>query len=127
VDTPEDVVRAYFAAINDSNVDEIVTLFADDGALMADYYQTATGTAAIRVTYEGAFAAMKMQHELHLDRVLESGDLAVVRIVSTGTVTLLEPGTTTAQNHREIFVLRRSSKGWRITDYMFNSPAAEET
>ena len=58
-----------------------------------------------------------------------SGRLAsseVAQTHSTGTITRLESGTTIKVRYRELFVLRRSSEGWQITDYMFNSPMAAE-
>ena len=121
--TPVEVVHGYFAALNSSDVQGIVALFAEDAVLMADDYSSATGRGEIRAAFEGAFTAMKMQQECHVDHVVERDGIAVVRTHSTGMLTLLGPGTTLDQNHRELYVLRRSTEGWRITDYMFNSPA----
>jgi hypothetical protein len=69
---------------------------------------------------------MRMQRRVQLERVAQADQLAVVRSRSTGTVTLLETGTTIEQENREHYALRRTSNGWRITDDIFNSPAAEQ-
>jgi uncharacterized protein (TIGR02246 family) len=123
MNTPEDVVRGYFAAFNSSDVDGIVALFADDAVVMAHEFETATGTAQIRAAFEGAFARVRIQETIDVDRIVERGELAVAQTHSTGTLTVLESGTTLELSYRELFVLRRLSDGWRITDYMFNSAA----
>ena len=124
MNTPEDVVRAYFAALNSSDVDGIVGLFEDDGVVMADEFETATGSADIRAMYEGTLARVRIRAEVDVDRILEGDELAAAQTHSADTVTQLESGTTINASYREVFVLRRSSDGWRIADYMFNSPAA---
>jgi hypothetical protein len=62
---------------------------------------------------------MRIEGEVEDDGTRERGDVAVVRAHSSGTVTHLQRETTTSVEHRELFVLRRSIDGWRITDYMY--------
>jgi uncharacterized protein (TIGR02246 family) len=123
MNTPEDVVRGYFAAFNSSDVDGIVALFADDAVVMAHEFETAAGSAQIRAAFESALGAC-IEEAIDVDRIVERGELAVAQTHSTGTLTVLESGATIELSYRELFVLRRSSDGWRITDYMFNSAAA---
>jgi len=54
---------------------------------------------------------------------VDGGGLAAVQTQTTGTVKLLASGSTISAVSRELFVLRRSGDGWRITDYMFNRTA----
>jgi len=58
-----------------------------------------------------------------VDGIRKNRDLAVVWSALGGTVRH-QSGPTTIVDHRELFALHRSSEGWRITDYTFNSPAA---
>ena len=60
--------------------------------------------------------------ELHIDRVIEEGDLATAQTHTTGTLTMLEPDTTIELVSRELFVLRKTGSEWRIADYTFNHP-----
>jgi ketosteroid isomerase-like protein len=44
----ESTVRAYFEALNSSDVDAVTALFADDGSLLADEVPAATDLAGAR-------------------------------------------------------------------------------
>ena len=118
--SPEAAVRAYFTALNASDLDGVVAVFADDGSIMADEFPSATGQEQLRRLFAGIFRARSFGRELHIDRVIEEGDLATVQTHTTGTLTMLETGTTAQGLSRELWVLRRAGSGWRIVDYMFN-------
>jgi conserved hypothetical protein len=119
----ESTVRAYFEALNRSDVEGVVSAFADDGTFMADEMEAAIGEDQIRRTFQGAFQARSFQRELHVDEVREGEDMASARTHTTGTITMLADNNVVSVVSRELFVLRKSAEGWRITDYMFNRPA----
>lgn len=88
---------------------------------MADGTPTVTGHDQIRSTYQGAFESICVHFEYVIEKVVEEGNLAIVRAHATGTITMLSTNSTnTAPQHRELFVLRQSDSGWKITDYLFN-------
>lgn len=124
----QQTVRAYFDSFNASDVDGILATFAPDGSIMADEMATVTGPEQIRQIFAGAFGAMRYQFDFAIDRVVIEGTMATVQAHATGTVTTLDTGSTvTAPPHRELFVLRKSAQGWRITDYMFNRAGSPGT
>jgi len=55
MESVESIVRAYFAALNRSDVDGVVALFAEDGSFLPDESPTATGREQIRRAFEGSF------------------------------------------------------------------------
>lgn len=118
--SPEDAVRAYMTALNASDLEGIVAVFAADGSVMADEFPSATGQEQLRRLFAGIFKARSFGRELHVDRVIEEGDLASVQTHTTGTLTMLETNTTIQGPSRELWVLRRDGSGWLIVDYMFN-------
>ena len=118
--SPEDAVRAYMTALNASDLDGLVAVFAGDGSLMADEFPSATGRKQLRRLFAGILEARSFGRELHVDRVIEEGDLASVQTHTMGTLTMLETNTTIQGLSRELWVLRRDGSGWRIVDYMFN-------
>jgi uncharacterized protein (TIGR02246 family) len=121
MNSAENTVRAYFDAFNRSDVDSIVSVFTEDGTVMADGTPTATGHAQIRSTYQGAFESICFHFECVIDKVLEEGKMAIVRAHATGTITMLSTNSTnTSPQHRELFVLRQADASWKITDYIFN-------
>ena len=87
---------------------------------MADEFPSATGQEQLRRLFAGIFKARSFGRELHVDRVIEEGDLASVQTHTTGTLTMLETNTTIQGLSRELWVLRRDGSGWLIVDYMFN-------
>jgi uncharacterized protein (TIGR02246 family) len=120
MNSPEAVVRAYFMALNAGDLDGILSVFADDGSVMADEFPSATGREQLRRLFTGIFTARSFGRELYIDRIIEAGDLAAVQTHTTGTLTILETNTTIEGPSRELWVLRRADSGWLIVDYMFN-------
>jgi uncharacterized protein (TIGR02246 family) len=120
MNSPEAAVRAYFTALNAGDLDGILAVFADDGSVMADEFPSATGQEQLRRLFTAIFKARSFGRELHIDRIVEAGDLAAVQTHTTGTLTMVETNTTIEGLSRELWVLRRADSGWRIVDYMFN-------
>jgi len=120
MNSPEAAVRAYFTALNASDLDGILAVFADDGSIMADEFPSATGREQLHRLFTGIFKARRFGRELHIDRMIEAGDLATVQTHTTGTLTMLDTNTTIQGMSRELWVLRKADSGWRIVDYMFN-------
>lgn len=125
MDSAEAAVRAYFTALNGSDLEGILAAFADDGSVMADGFPSATGQEELRRLFTGIFKALSFGRELHLDRIIEAGDLATAQTHTTGTQTRLETNTTISGLSRELWVLRKTGSGWRIVDYMFNRSERE--
>lgn len=118
---PEGVVAQYFAAFNAGSAADVVALFTDDAVVAADAMPTTVGSAALRATYEGFFATMQVTEQETVDRTSLGDGVAVVRTHSTGTAIDHISGERTQLQLRELFGLRRTPAGWRISDYLFNS------
>ena len=116
---PEDVVHAYFEAFNRADVDDILATFAADATVLADGVPTASNGPALRATYDGFFAAFTVTENVTIDRVERGVDLAVVRAHSSGTITTKSTGQSAALALRELFALRSTAEGWRISEYAF--------
>lgn len=71
MDSPEAAVRAYFTALNGSDVEGAVAGFAEDGSVMADGFPSATGQEELRRLFTGIFTSLSFGRELHLDRITE--------------------------------------------------------
>lgn len=120
MDSVKSAVSAYFDALNSSDVEGLVSVFTEDGALMGHEMETLRGQEQIRRAFQGIFQGVSFQRELHFDEVQESEGTAIARTHSTGTITILANDHVDSPVSRELFVLRKSADGWRITDYMFN-------
>lgn len=120
---PDDVVRRYFDALSASDIDALASLFAKDAVVMHNGCPTATGRESVRSFFHNAFAATSRSADVTIEAVTTDGSMAVVRSHSAGSITVLDPGTSYAQDEREICVLRQTDSGWQITDFIFNSPS----
>jgi uncharacterized protein (TIGR02246 family) len=118
----ESTIRAYFEALNGSDVDGILGVFDEEGTFMMDEAETVAGHDELRRAFQGAFGARAFERELHVDEIREADDLASARTHTTGTITLLPSNDVLSVGGRELFVLRRADDGWRITDAMLNRP-----
>jgi ketosteroid isomerase-like protein len=120
MNSPESAIRADFTTLNSSDVDEIVAVFADDGSVMANEFPSATGLEQLQRMFTGIFMAMSFKRELHVDRIIEEGNLATAQTHTTGTLTMLDTNITISGISRELWVLRKTGSQWGVVDYMFN-------
>ncbi|HEB59219.1 MAG TPA: SgcJ/EcaC family oxidoreductase [Gammaproteobacteria bacterium] len=115
------VIKAYEKALNASDVEAVLGVYAPDGVFMPSGKPTATGTAGVREAYRGVFRALDLDVVFHFEDIVQRGDLAFVRTTSSGKIVILGKGP--IENHtRELFVLRKVDGEWKISRYMFNEP-----
>ena len=110
----------YETALNTSDVDAVLELYAPDGVFMPSSAPTAEGAAQVRATYEFVFSTIQLAIRFSVDEVVIHGDLAFARTGSKGTVTILADGTSGPEENRELFVLEKHRGEWKIARYMFN-------
>ena len=111
--TPEQVLKSIVDGINTGNLDALMPLYEPDAAFATQPGSLAHGLPGVRSSL-AAFIAMKGTLDLHVTRVLEARDLALVVGVwsFTGTGPDGEPVKLTGRNAD---VLRRQSDGsWRF-------------
>ncbi|QFZ84023.1 SgcJ/EcaC family oxidoreductase [Variovorax paradoxus] len=122
-------LRRYEQALNTSDVDSVMALYADDAVFMPQNSPPAVGRDAVRTAYRQVFSAIKLDVRFQIDEVRQlSKDWAYARTRSNGTVKLLSsdqpPG---AEANQELFVFHREADGqWRFARYIFattNPPA----
>ncbi len=110
----------YETALNTSDVDAVLELYAPDGVFMPSSAPTAEGAAQVRAAYEFAFSTIQLAIRFSIDEVEVHGDLAFARTGSKGTVRILADGTSGPEENRELFVLEKHRGEWTIARYMFN-------
>ncbi|OLF52960.1 YybH family protein [Pseudomonas chlororaphis] len=129
--TPERVKSAvtqqlnrYEAALNASDLDRVMALYADDAVFMPQNHVPAVGRDAVRETYRQVFKAIKLDVRFSVDEIqMLSSDWAFARTRSNGTVeTLLGERKTSGEGNQEVFLLHREADGqWRFARYIFSS------
>ena len=116
----EATLMNYGAALNASDVDGVLALYAEDGVFMPTEAPTAVGKEQIRTAYEHVFGVIKLDIAFTIDEIVQYGDFAFARTLSMGEVTVLAEDVTLPEENRELFVLEKAGDEWRIARYMFN-------
>ncbi len=114
------ILDRYQAALNASDVDAVLALYAADGVFMPTNAPTAVGTPAVRAAYEHIFGTIKLDIAFSIDEIAIDGNMAFATTGSKGQVTILAEQVTAPEENRELFVFRKINGNWKIARYMFN-------
>lgn len=118
--TIEKLLFAYRDALNTSDVNKVLTLYAQEGAFMPSNAPTAVGQTQIKAAYEIVFKNIQLEIEFYIDEIVVNGDYAFARTTSKGTTLIHATGQTVPEENRELFVLQKENGSWKIARYMFN-------
>ena len=116
------VLEAYNAALNDSDTNAVMPLYADDGVFMPPFSPSAVGADAVRKAYDAVFAAIRLTVKFDIAEIVElSPDWVFARTNSAGTTLHRVSGATTAEANQELFIFRRDQDGkFKIARYSFS-------
>ncbi|QWP75902.1 SgcJ/EcaC family oxidoreductase [Lysobacter sp. K5869] len=114
----------YEQALNSSDIDAVMQLYAADAVFMPQHSQPAVGRDEVRTAYRKVFGAIRLDIDFNIDEIrVLSRDWAYARTRSNGTVKVLaseQPPVPEA--NQEIFLLHRESDGqWRFARYIFST------
>jgi uncharacterized protein (TIGR02246 family) len=117
------VIAAYEAALNASDTQAVMPLYAEDGVFMAPNNQSAIGRAAVRQAYDAVFKAITLKVKFTIAEVVAMApQWAFVRTNSAGTQKINATGAVGAEGNQELFVFRKGDDGkWRIARYSFST------
>jgi len=117
------VMSSYEAALNASNTEAVMPLYAEDGVFMAPNNQSAVGKAAVRRAYDAVFKAIMLKVKFTIvELVVISPQWAYVRTNSAGTQKVNATGATSAEANQELFIFKKSDDGrWQIARYSFST------
>jgi uncharacterized protein (TIGR02246 family) len=92
------VLVHYEVALNASNTDGVMPLYAEDGVFMPPFSASAVGTAAVRQAYDSVFKAIRLSVKFDVAEVVQMApDWAFARTNSTGTVIVNATGVKNAE------------------------------
>ena len=119
----ESVLATYEQALNASDTDTVMTLYADDGVFMAQHSAPNVGSEAIRRAYDGVFGAIDLDVRFIVDEVVQvSPRWAFARTRSEGFVTVIATGDKGPEGNQELFVFEKQDSGeWKIARYIFST------
>jgi uncharacterized protein (TIGR02246 family) len=116
-------MSSYETALNGSNTEAAMMLYAEDGVFMAPNNQSAVGKAAVRRAYDAVFKAITLKVRFTIaELVVMASQWAFVRTNSAGTQKINATGATSAEANQELFIFRKGDDGqWRIARYSFST------
>jgi uncharacterized protein (TIGR02246 family) len=126
INTNERAVAAalakYEEALNQSDIEAVMKLYASDGVFMPQNSPSSVGTAAVRKAYVAVFNAIKLTVKFDVAEVHQvAPEWAFARTNSKGTVKIHATGETSPEGNQELFVFQKVGEAWKIARYCFST------
>jgi uncharacterized protein (TIGR02246 family) len=116
------VLASYERALNGSDTDAVMKLYAPDGVFMAQNFQSAVGADAVRKGYEKVFATITLTVKFAVAEVRQlAPEWAMARTNSAGSVKVHATGASSAEANQELFVFQKIGAEWKIARYCFST------
>ena len=112
----------YQDALNNSDTNAVMRLYADDGVFMPPYSQSAVGAAAVRQAYDAVFKAIKLSVKFSVAEVVEWIPTGFSRAPLPPDDDDNDTGAKSAEANQELFIFGKGGDGsWKIARYSFSS------
>lgn len=116
------VLAQYQDALNQSNPDAVMKLYAADGVFMPQHFPSSIGADAVRRAYRAVFEAITLKVEFKVAEILQlAPDWAIARTNSAGTVKVNATGEKGPEANQELFVFQKIDDAWKIARYCFST------
>lgn len=116
------VLAEYQDALNQSDTDAVMKLYASDGVFMPQYFPSSVGADAVRKAYLAVFEAITLKVEFKVAEVLQvAPDWAIARTNSAGTAKVNATGDGGPEANQELFVFQKINDAWKIARYCFST------
>ena len=117
-----DVMVKYQDALNRSDTDAVMKLYAFDGVFMPQNSASSVGADAFRKAYDGVFDSMTVSVEFDVAEVRQvAPEWSLVRTNSAGTVKVEASGEGGPEANGELFVFQKVDGSWKIARYCFST------
>jgi ketosteroid isomerase-like protein len=114
---------AHSQALNSSDTNALMPLYAQDGVFMPPYSPSAVGLAEVRKAYDAVFASIQLTVKFKIAEILEmSPDWVFARTNSAGTTLNHATGAISKEGNQELFIFHKEKDGkFRIARYSFST------
>jgi uncharacterized protein (TIGR02246 family) len=117
-----DTLIRYERALNTSDVNAALDLYAPDGVFMAQNRTSSVGKEAVRDAYQLIFETIALRVRFSVAEVHQlAPDWVFARTNSTGTSTNRATGMAASEGNQELFIFRRIGDDWKIARYCFST------
>jgi uncharacterized protein (TIGR02246 family) len=116
------VLANYEDALNQSDTEAVMKLYAPDGVFMPQHFPSSVGGDAVSKAYDGVFEAITLKVKFVVAEVHQiAPDWAIARTNSAGTVTVNATGGGGPEANQELFVFQKIDGAWKIARYCFST------
>jgi uncharacterized protein (TIGR02246 family) len=116
------VLAKYEDALNRSDTEAVMKVYASDGVFMPQNSPSSVGTVAVRKAYDAVFNAIKLTVKFDVAEVHQvAPEWAFARTNSKGTVKFHTTGETSPESNQELFVFQKVGEAWKIARYCFST------
>ena len=117
-----EVLSRYQDALNQSDTDAVMKLYASDGVFMPQHSPSSIGLEAVRKAYEAVFQNIKLSVKFNVQEVVEiSPNWVFARTNSAGTVNVHATGAGGPEANQELFLFQKIDGAWKIARYCFST------
>jgi uncharacterized protein (TIGR02246 family) len=114
------LLARYERALNASNVDEALALYAPDGVFMPQHSPSSVGLESVRAAYVAVFKAITLTVRFTIAEVrLLAPEWALARTNSAGKSFDHATGQAQPEANQEMFLLQKFGGEWKIARYCF--------
>lgn len=117
-----EVLARYQDALNQSDTDAVMKLYARDGVFMPQNTPSSVGPSEIRKAYDAVFKAIKLTVKFNVAEVVEMApNWVFARTNSAGTVKVHATGAGGPEANQELFLFQKIDGAWKIARYCFSA------
>jgi uncharacterized protein (TIGR02246 family) len=114
------ILKDYQSALNASDTQAVLKLYAPDGVFMPQHSPSSVGTAALRQAYDAVFAAITLTVEFEIAEIRQiAPDWVLARTNSAGHTKNNATGAEGSEANQELFLFQQIGGAWKIARYCF--------
>ena len=116
------VLAKYQDALNQSDTNAVMKLYASDGVFMPQHFPSSVGADAVRKAYDSVFTAITLSVNFNIAEIHQiAPEWAIARTNSAGTVKVKATGGGGPEANQELFVFQKIDGNWKIARYCFST------
>jgi uncharacterized protein (TIGR02246 family) len=117
-----EVLAKYQHALNQSDTDGVMKLYARDGVFMPQNNPSSVGAGEVRKAYDAVFKTIKLTVQFNIAEVIEMApNWVFARTNSAGTVKVHATGAGGPEANQELFLFQKIDGAWKIARYCFST------
>jgi len=116
------VLAKYEDALNRSDTNAVMQLYASDGVFMPQHFPSSVGAEAVRQAYDRVFKTIQLTVKFNVAEAAEmSPNWAFARTNSAGKVKVHATGESSPESNQELFIFQKVDGAWKIARYCFST------